>query len=197
MCCRSRAWFNTLRAAYPARRIQWRRIPVRNRGRGGEQRAARPRRRRREDLPRQAQRPELDAIRRSPRRSSSSRSSTSPVGSFVMLFALTQGVLPSLPSLPNIGGLRPLVLGRPPALRAVHDHVPDRRLAGALRGAVDSRSRVLAAGRQGVVILTDFRRYLRQVAALAGRQPGCCASSRSTSSSRRSTSAARCRTRCW
>ena len=27
MCCRSRAWFNTLRAAYPHERFQWRRIP--------------------------------------------------------------------------------------------------------------------------------------------------------------------------
>src|ERR687897_280712 len=26
MCCRSRGWFNTLRAAYPRERIEWRRI---------------------------------------------------------------------------------------------------------------------------------------------------------------------------
>ena len=66
-----------------------------------------------------------------------------------MLFALTQGVLPSLPNLPEPARVRPRLLGGAPAVRAVHDHVPDRRPAGPLRRAVDPRGRVLAARAPG------------------------------------------------
>ncbi|MEX0992758.1 MAG: lysylphosphatidylglycerol synthase transmembrane domain-containing protein [Solirubrobacterales bacterium] len=161
---RSRAWFNTLRAAYPEEQFRFRRIlgayvagvgvnsvvPIR----GGD-------------------------VLKIYLAKHSVRNSTYPavtssffvesifdisVGALVMLFAVSQGVLPTLPELPNLPAfdlsfwaehfkfamftMTVVVLG----LLIIYAVVSVR--------AVVFWRRV----RQGVVIVTDFKRYLRQVA---------------------------------
>ena len=165
MCARSRGWFNTLRAAYPHEPIQWRRIlgsyvagvgvnsvlPAR----GGD-------------------------VVKIYLAKHSIPSSTYPavtssffvesifdisIGSLVMLFALTQGVLPSLPSLPDIGAFDLSFWADHPrfALFTITFFTVGLLVLFAVLSirAVVFWRRV----RQGVVILTDFPRYLRQVAA--------------------------------
>lgn len=165
MCARSRGWFNTLRAAYPRERIEWRRIlgayvvgvgvnsilPAR----GGDVAKI------------------YLAKQNVPNSSYPAVTSSffveslfdTSIGSLVMLFALTQGVLPSLPSLPDIGAFDLSFWADHPrfalftltfvtvALLVVYAVLSIR--------AVVFWRRV----RQGVVILADFRRYLRQVVA--------------------------------
>jgi uncharacterized membrane protein YbhN (UPF0104 family) len=168
MACRSRGWFNTLRAAYPNEAIQWRRIfgsyvvgvgvnsilPAR----GGD-------------------------VTKIYLAKNSIPNSTYPavtssffveslfdtsIGALVMLFALTQGVLPSLPHLPDIGAFDLSFWADHPrfALFTITFITVGLLVVYALLSirAVVFWRRV----RQGVVILSDFRRYLRQVAAWQG-----------------------------
>ena len=128
------------------------------------------------------------------RRSSSTRCSTRPWVSLVLLFAIATGTLPSLmPSLPafdlafwadhprfalfaiTLVTLGLLVLYAVLSVRAV---VFWNRIAGCRDP--HGLPALPAAGRR-----------------LDGAPPGCCGSPGSTSSWRRSTSAARSRTRCW
>jgi uncharacterized membrane protein YbhN (UPF0104 family) len=168
MCCRSRAWFNTLRAAYPAEGIQWRRIlgsyiagvgvnsvlPAR----GG------------------------DVVKIYLAKNSVPNSTYPTVtssffveslfditaGSFVMLFAITQGVLPSLPSLPDIGAFDLSFWADHPRFALFTITFITVGLL-VLYAVLSIRAVVFwRRVRQGVVILTDFRRYLRQVAAWQG-----------------------------
>ena len=165
MCARSRGWFNTLRAAYPAERIEWRRIlgsyvvgvgvnsilPAR----GGDV-------------------AKIYLAKQSVPNSSYPAVTSSffveslfdtSIGALVMLFALTQGVLPSLPSLPDIGAFDLSFWADHPrfALFTITFLIVALLVVYAVLSirAVVFWRRV----RQGVVILTDFRRYLRQVAA--------------------------------
>jgi glycosyltransferase 2 family protein len=165
ICCRSRAWFNTLRAAYPEERFGWRRIlgayiagvgvnsvvPVR----GGD----------------------VVKIYLAKQSIPSSRYPTVTssffvesifdiaAGSVVMLFAITRGVLPSLPKLPSLPAFDLAFWADHPrfglfVLTALTVGLLVLYAAVSVRAVVFWR-RV----RQGVVILTDFRRYRREVAA--------------------------------
>jgi uncharacterized membrane protein YbhN (UPF0104 family) len=168
MCCRSRGWFNTLRAAYPSERFQWRRIlgsyvagvgvnsvlPAR----GGDV-------------------VKIYLAKQSVPNSTYPAVTSSffvesifdvTAGSIVMLFALTQGVLPSLPSLPDLAAFDLSFWAEHPrfALFTITFVIIGLLVLYAVLSirAVVFWRRV----RQGVVILTDFRRYLRQVAAWQG-----------------------------
>jgi glycosyltransferase 2 family protein len=165
MACRSRGWFNTLRAAYPRERFQWRRIlgayvvgvgvnsvlPAR----GG------------------------DVVKIYLAKNSVPNSTYPAVtssffvesifditaGSIVMFFALTQGVLPSVPSLPNLPAFDLSFWAEHPrfALFTITALTVGLLVLYAVLSirAVEFWRRV----RQGLAILTDFRAYLRQVAA--------------------------------
>ena len=165
MCCRSRGWFNTLRAAYPAERIEWRRIlgayvvgvgvnsilPAR----GGD-------------------------VAKIYLAKQNIQNSTYPtvtssffvesifdtsIGALVMLFAITQGVLPSLPSLPDIGAFDLSFWADHPRFALFTITFITVGLL-VLYAVLSIRAVVFwRRVRQGIVILTDFRRYLRQVAA--------------------------------
>ena len=166
MACRSRGWFNTLRAAYPNEAIQWRRIlgsyVV---GVGVNSVAAGARRRRDEDLPREAQHPQLhvsgrhllllrrvavrhvdrragDAVRAHPGSAAEPPPACLTCGAFDLSFWADHPRFALFTITFIAVGL--LTLYAVLSIRAV---VFWRRV------------------RQGVVILTDFRRYLRQVAA--------------------------------
>jgi uncharacterized membrane protein YbhN (UPF0104 family) len=166
LLCRSRAWFNTLRAAYPNERIRWRRlIGAYVAGVGINS-----------ILPARA-----GDVTKIYFAKASVPNSTYPAitssffiesifdltaGAFVMLFAVTQGVLPSVPQLPNLPAFD---------LSFWADH--PRFLLFTLTFFTIGMLSVYAALsiravifwdriKQGVVILTDFRRYLRQVASL-------------------------------
>ena len=90
------------------------------------------------------------------------------VGSLVMLFALTQGVLPSLPSLPDIGAFDLSFWADHPRFALFTITFITVGLL-VLYAVLSIRAVVFwRRVRQGVVILTDFRRYLRQVAAWQG-----------------------------
>jgi uncharacterized membrane protein YbhN (UPF0104 family) len=168
MTCRSRAWFNTLRAAYPRERFRWRRIlgaylagvgvnsvlPAR----GGDV-------------------VKIYLAKHSVPNSTYPAVTSSffvesifdiSAGSLVMLFALTQGVLPSIPSLPDLAAFDLSFWAEHPrfALFTVTALFVGLLVLYAVLSirAVEFWRRV----RQGVVILTDFRRYLRQVAAWQG-----------------------------
>src|SRR5687767_3053909 len=168
MCCRSRGWFNTLQAAYPRERIQWRRIlgsyiagvgvnsvlPAR----GGDV-------------------AKIYLAKQNVPNSTYPAVTSSffvesifdiTAGSIVMLFALTQGVLPSLPSLPDLAAFDLSFWADHPrfALFMITFVTIGLLVVFAVLSirAVVFWRRV----RQGVVILTDFRRYLRQVVAWQG-----------------------------
>jgi uncharacterized protein (TIRG00374 family) len=164
ICFRSRAWFNTLRVAYPHSQFRWRRIlgayiagvginsvvPIR----GGD-------------------------VAKIYLAKNSIPGSTYPaitssffvesvfdlsIGAFVMLFAITQGALPSLPQLPNLPAFDL-------AFWADHPKFALFTLTFITLGlltlyAVLSVRAVVFWQRvkQGVVVLTDFRLYLRTVA---------------------------------
>jgi uncharacterized membrane protein YbhN (UPF0104 family) len=163
---RSRAWFNTLRAAYPDERFAWRWIlgayvagvgvnsvvPIR----GG------------------------DVVKVYLAKSGipNSRYATVTssffvesifdiaIGSLVMLFAISRGVLPSLPQLPNLPAFDLSFWADNPqfalwALTALTIGLLVLFALLSVRAVVFWR-RV----RQGVVILTDRRRYLREVASV-------------------------------
>lgn len=163
---RSRAWFNALRAAYPAERFRWRSIlgsyvagvgvnsvvPVR----GG------------------------DVVKVYLARNSipnsryptvaSSLLAESPfdmaIGSFVMLFAITQGVLPSPPELPSLPAFDLAFWADNPKFALFFVTALTIGLL-VLYAAISVRAVVFwRRVKQGLAIFTDFRRYLRQVAAL-------------------------------
>ena len=194
--CRSRAWFNTLRAAYPNEPIQWRRIAGSYVAGVGVNSI----------LPARA-----GDVTKIYLAKQSVPNSTYPAvtSSFFVDSVFDTPVGPAGAHLRDRDGdaaepqpaaeparVRPRLLGGPSALRPLHDHVGDARAAGPVRGAVGARGGVLEAdqaGRRDPHGLPALPAPGRQ---LDGRRHGCCASPASTSSSRRSTSAARSRTCC-
>jgi uncharacterized membrane protein YbhN (UPF0104 family) len=168
MLARSRAWFNTLRAAYPAEPFQWRRIAgsyVAGVGvnsvlpaRGGDV-------------------VKIYLAKQSVPNATYPAVTSSffvesifdiSVGSLVMLFALTQGVLPSVPSLPDIGAFDLSFWADHPRFALFTITFITVGLL-VLYAVLSIRAVVFwRRVRQGVVILTDFRRYVRQVAAWQG-----------------------------
>ena len=165
MCARSRGWFNTLRAAYPGERIEWRRILGSYLVGVGVNSI----------LPaRSGDVAKIYLAKHSVPNSSYPAVTSSffveslfdtSVGALVMLFALTQGVLPSLPSLPDIGAFDLSFWADHP--RFALFTITFLTVALLVVFAVLSIRAVVfwRRVRQGVVILADFRRYLRQVAA--------------------------------
>jgi uncharacterized membrane protein YbhN (UPF0104 family) len=168
MVCRSRGWFNTLRAAYPTERIRWRHIlgayvagvgvnsvlPAR----GGDV-------------------VKIYLAKQNVPNSTYPAVTSSffvesifdvTAGSLVMLFALTQGVLPSLPSLPDLPAFDLAFWADHPRFALFTITFLTIGLL-VLYAVLSIRAVVFwRRVRQGVVILTDFRRYLRQVAAWQG-----------------------------
>jgi uncharacterized membrane protein YbhN (UPF0104 family) len=168
LCCRSRGWFNTLRAAYPGERIQWRRI-LGSYVAGVGVNSVLPAR-------------TGDVVKIYLAKNSVPNSTYPAVtssffvesifditaGSIVMLFALTQGVLPSVPSLPDLQAFDLAFWAEHPrfALFTVTFLTVGLLVLYAVLSirAVVFWRRV----RQGVAILADFNAYLRQVAAWQG-----------------------------
>jgi uncharacterized membrane protein YbhN (UPF0104 family) len=168
LLCRSRAWFNTLRAAYPNERFGWRRIAgayVAGVGINSIMPA------------RAGDVTKIYLAKQSVPNSSYPAVTSSffvdsvfdtPVGLLVLLYALTQGVLPSLDLLPSLPAFDL-------AFWADHPRFLLFTLTFLMIGmlalfavlsirAVEFWHRI----KQGVVILSDFRRYLRQVASWMG-----------------------------
>ena len=86
-------------------------------------------------------------------------------GVLVLIFAFSQGVFPKPPDFSKLSLLRHLLPGRPFQADAVLDHRTGRRGPGGVRAAVGERQAFWTRVRQGVTILTDRKRYLREVAA--------------------------------
>jgi glycosyltransferase 2 family protein len=162
--CRSRAWFNTLRAAYPNERFQWRRIAGSHIAGVGVNSI----------MPARAGDVTKIYLAKQSVPNSSYPAVTSsffvdsvfdiPIGLLVLLFAITQGALPSLDLLPSLPAFDL-------AFWADHPRFFVFTLTAVTIGllvlfAVLSVRAVVFWKRikQGVVVLTDFRRYLRQVA---------------------------------
>jgi uncharacterized membrane protein YbhN (UPF0104 family) len=166
LLCRSRAWFNTLRAAYPSERIRWRRlIGAYVAGVGINS-----------ILPARA-----GDVTKIYFAKQSVPNSTYPAvtssffiesifdltaGAFVMLFAVTQGVLPSVPQLPNLPAFDlSFWADHPRFLLFTLTFITIGTLS--IYAALSVRAVIFWDRiKQGVVIVTDFRRYLRQVASL-------------------------------
>lgn len=162
--CRSRAWFNTLRAAYPDRRFEWRRIAGAQLVGVGVNSI----------MPARAG--DVTKIYLAKHSIPDSRYPTvtssffvdsvfdMPAGLLVLLFAITQGALPSVDVLPSLPAFDLAFWADHPrfalfTITAVTVALLVLYAVLSIR-AVEFWRRV----RQGVVILTDFRRYLRQVA---------------------------------
>jgi uncharacterized protein (TIRG00374 family) len=162
--CRSRAWFNTLRAAYPQQRFEWRRI-------AGAQlvgvgiNSITP--------ARAGDVAKIYLARHSIPNSSYPTVTSSfvvdsvfdmPVGLLVLTYAITQGAVPSLDVLPHLPAFDLAFWADHPrfALFTITAVIVGLLVLYAVFSirAVEFWRRV----RQGVVILTDFRRYLREVA---------------------------------
>jgi hypothetical protein len=162
--CRSRAWFNTLRAAYPNVRFQWRQI-------AGSQlvgvgvNSITP--------ARAGDAAKIYLAKHSIPGSSYPTVTSSffvdsvfdmPAGLLVLLFAITQGALPSIDVLPSLPAFDLSFWADHPrfALFTITALTVGLLVLFAVLSirAVEFWRRV----RQGVVILTDFGRYLRQVA---------------------------------
>jgi uncharacterized protein (TIRG00374 family) len=165
MLCRSRGWFNTLRAAYPGERIQWRRIAGAYIAGVGVNSI----------VPARAGDVTKIYLAKQSVSNSTYPAVTSSffvesvfdtsIGTLVLLFALTQNVLPSVPDLPSLPAFDL-------AFWADHPRFFLFTLTFFTIGlltlyAVLSVRAVVFWQRikQGVMILTDFRRYLREVAA--------------------------------
>jgi uncharacterized membrane protein YbhN (UPF0104 family) len=164
LLCRSRAWFNTLRAAYPRERFPWRRIAGSYIAGVGINSV----------LPARAGDVTKIYLAKQSVQNSSYPAVTSsffvdsvfdiPVGLLVLLYAITQGVLPSLNLLPSLPAFDLSFWADHPrfllftltflmiAMLALYATLSIR--------AVEFWHRI----KQGVEILTDFPRYLRQVA---------------------------------
>ena len=168
MCCRSRAWFNTLRAAYPQESFPWSRILGSYIVGVGVNSV----------LPaRSGDVAKIYLAKHSVPNSTYPAVTSSffvesvfdiTAGSIVMLFALTQGVLPSLPSLPDLAAFDLSFWADHP--RFALFTITFLTIGLLVLFAVLSIRAVVfwRRVRQGVVILTDFHRYLRQVAAWQG-----------------------------
>jgi uncharacterized membrane protein YbhN (UPF0104 family) len=166
--CRSRAWFNTLRAAYPAGAFRFRRIlgayvagvgvnsvvPIR----GGDV------------VKIYLAKNSIPGSRYPTVTSSFFVESVFDltIGSFVMLFAITQGALPSLPKIPDLPAFDLAFWADHPGLAIFT--ITFFIVGLLILYAVLSVRAVVFWGsvKQGVVILTDFRRYLREVASWQG-----------------------------
>ena len=165
LACRSRGWFNTLRAAYPHQRFPWRRILGAYLAGVGVNSI----------IPARAGDVTKIYLAKQTVPNSTYPAVTSSffveslfdttIGLLVLVFALTQGVLPSVPQLPNLPAFD---------LSFWADH--PRFLAFTLTfftiglltiyAVLSVRAVVFWERiRQGVAILSDFRRYLWQVAA--------------------------------
>lgn len=162
--CRSRAWFNTLRAAYPNKPFRFRRIlgsyvagvgvnsvvPIR----GGDV------------VKIYLAKNSIPGSRYPTVTSSFFVESVFDltIGSFVMLFAITQGALPSLPKLPDLPAFDLAFWADHPGFAIFTTTFFIVGLL-VLYAILSVRAVVFWGGvKQGVVILTDFRRYLREVA---------------------------------
>jgi uncharacterized protein (TIRG00374 family) len=162
--CRSRAWFNTLRAAYPQEAFEWRRI-------AGAQlvgvgiNSITP--------ARAGDAAKIYLARHSIPNSSYPTVTSSffvdsvfdtPVGLLVLTYAITQGAVPSLDVLPRLPAFDLAFWADHPrfALFTITAVIVGLLVLYAVLSirAVEFWRRV----RQGVAILTDFRRYLREVA---------------------------------
>jgi uncharacterized membrane protein YbhN (UPF0104 family) len=164
LLCRSRAWFNTLRAAYPDERFGWRRIAGAYVAGVGINSI----------LPARAGDVTKIYLAKQSVPNSTYPAVTSsffvdsvfdtPVGLLVLFFALTQGVLPSLNVLPSLPAFDLSFWADHP--RFMLFTLTFLMIAMLTLYAVVSIRAVVFWHRikQGVVILTDFRRYLRQVA---------------------------------
>jgi len=168
VCCRSRAWFNTLRVAYPHQRFRWRRIfgayvagvgvnsvvPIR----GGDV------------VKIYLAKNSIEGARYPTVTSSFFVESVFDlsIGALVMLFAITQGVLPSPPKLPNLPAFDLSFWAEHPrfALFTITALTIGLLFVYAILSvrAVVFWNRV----KQGVVVLQDFRLYLRRVASWQG-----------------------------
>jgi uncharacterized protein (TIRG00374 family) len=161
---RSRAWFNTLRAAYPDQPFEWRRIAGAQLVGVGVNSI----------MPARAGDVTKVYLAKHSIPNSSYPAVTSsffvdsvfdlPAGLLVLLFAITQGAIPSLDVLPSLPAFDLSFWAEHPrfALFTITALVVGLLVLYAVLSirAVVFWHRV----RQGVVILTDFRRYLRQVA---------------------------------
>jgi uncharacterized membrane protein YbhN (UPF0104 family) len=162
--CRSRAWFNTLRAAYPNERILWRRIAGAYVAGVGVNSI----------LPARAGDVTKIYLAKQSVPNSSYPAVTSsffvdsvfdtPVGLLVLTFALTTGALPSLNLLPSLPAFDLAFWADHP--RFALFVITFVTIALLVLYAVLSVRAVVFWNRikQGVAILRDFRRYLREVA---------------------------------
>jgi uncharacterized membrane protein YbhN (UPF0104 family) len=164
LTCRSRAWFNTLRAAYPFELIQWRRILGSYVAGVGVNSV----------LPARAGDVTKIYLAKHSIPNSTYPAVTSsffvdsvfdtPVGLLVLLFALSTGALPSLDILPSLPAFDLAFWADHPrfALFTITAITLGLLIVYAMLSvrAVVFWNRI----KQGVVILRDFRRYLRQVA---------------------------------
>jgi uncharacterized membrane protein YbhN (UPF0104 family) len=168
MLCRSRGWFNTLRAAYPREAIRWRRIAGAYVAGVGVNSI----------IPARAGDVTKIYLAKHSVPSSTYPAVTSSffvesifdttVGALVLIFALTQGVLPSVPQLPNLPAFDLSFWADHP--RFFLFTLTFFTISLLTLYAVLSVRAVIFWDRikQGVTILTDFRRYLRQVAVWQG-----------------------------
>jgi uncharacterized membrane protein YbhN (UPF0104 family) len=165
ICCRARGWFNTLRAAYPYERFRYRRIlgaytagvgvnsvvPIR----GGDV------------VKIYLAKHSIEGSRYPTVTSSFFVESLfdTTIGVFVMLFAITQGALPSPPKLPNLPAFDLAFYAEHPRFALFVVTVLTVGLL-VLYAFLSVRAVVFwNSVKQGVVIVRDFSRYLRQVAA--------------------------------
>ena len=147
--CRSRAWFNTLRAAYPQQRFEWRRI-------AGAQlvgvgiNSITP--------ARAGDVAKIYLARHSIPNSSYPTVTSSffvdsvfdmPVGLLVLLYAITQGAVPSLDVLPSLPAFDLSFWADHPRFALFTITAVVDRIAGPLRGALDSGRRVLGTRSPG------------------------------------------------
>jgi uncharacterized membrane protein YbhN (UPF0104 family) len=165
MLCRSRGWFNTLKAAYPDQRIRWRRIAGAYIAGVGVNSV----------IPARAGDVTKIYLAKQSVPGSTYPAVTSSffvesifdssIGILVLLFALTQNVLPSVPQLPNLPAFDLSFWADHP--RFFLFTMTFFTLALLTTYAMVSVRAVVFWGRirQGVAIVRDFRRYLREVAA--------------------------------
>jgi uncharacterized protein (TIRG00374 family) len=165
MLCRSRGWFNTLRAAYPDSPFRWRRIAGAYIAGVGVNSI----------IPARAGDVTKIYLAKHSVPGSTYPAVTSSffvesifdtsIGVLVLLFAISQGVLPSVPQLPNLPAFDlSFWADHPRFLLFTMTFITIGLLT--LYAVLSVRAVVFWDRiKQGVVILRDFRRYLREVAA--------------------------------
>lgn len=164
LVCRSRAWFNTLRAAYPNEHFRWRRIAGAYIAGVGVNSI----------LPARAGDVTKIYLAKQSVPNSSYPAVTSsffvdsvfdtPVGLLVILFCLTQGALPSLNVLPSLPAFDLAFWADHPRFLLFMLTVIAVALLVTFALLSVRAVEFWRAIRQGVAILTDFGRYLREVA---------------------------------